>query len=147
MYSCTAYPTRDALYKQLGNLRILRRESALCTARGSGGPVMDVLRKAPILASSTEEQYSADTVALVAALEQALTHQDTMSALRTLASQRDTKKGSQQPSKPSSGPTWGGTCGRGSRGHKPYAWSACSESAPTAKPQGFQTQGGKAKKS
>ena len=45
-----------------------------------------------------EEQYSANTVAQVAALEQALMHQDTASALRTLASQRDTKKGSQQAS-------------------------------------------------
>ena len=75
---------------------------------------MDVLRKAPpILASLTEEQYSADTVAQVAAEEQALTHQNTASALRTLVSQRDTKKGNQQPSTPSSGPTRGGTHGHG----------------------------------
>ena len=26
---CTAYPMTDALYKQLGNIRILRQESAL----------------------------------------------------------------------------------------------------------------------
>ena len=45
-----AYPTWDSLYKQLGNLRILHRESALHAARRSDAPVMDVLRKAHILA-------------------------------------------------------------------------------------------------
>ena len=83
---CTAYPTRDTLYKQLGNLRILCRESALRALHRTTGPVMDVVRKAPILESSTDQQYTADTVAQVAALEQALTHQKTASALRSLAS-------------------------------------------------------------
>ena len=83
---------RDALYKQLGNLCILRRESAPRTAHRTDRPVMDVLRKTPILASYMEEQYSADTVAKVTASEQALMHQNTDSALHTLAYQRDTKK-------------------------------------------------------
>ena len=47
---------------------------------------MDVLSKAPILASSTEEQYSAHTVAQVATLEQALMNQNAASVLCTLAS-------------------------------------------------------------
>ena len=50
--ACTAYPMQDASYKQPGNLRIMRRESAVRTACRTDGPVMDVLRKAPILASS-----------------------------------------------------------------------------------------------
>ena len=82
---------------------------------------MDVSREAPILAFSTVEQYSADTVAKVAASEQTLTHQNTTFALRTLASQLDTKKGNQQSSKLSAGPTRGCTHGRGSRGRKPYS--------------------------
>ena len=145
--TCTAYPTQDALYKQLGNLCIFHRESALHAGRRTDGPVMDVLRKTPILASSTEEQYTAETVTQVTALEQALAHQNTASALRTLASQRDTKISNQQPSKPYSGPTRGGTRGRGSRGLKPYARSAQPESALPTTPQGFQLRAGKAKKS
>ena len=50
--ACTAYPRRDALYKQLGSLHILRRESALCAANKTDEPILDVLRKAPILSSS-----------------------------------------------------------------------------------------------
>ena len=61
-------------------------ESALCAACRSDWPVVDVLRKAPILVSSTEEQYTADTATQVAALEEALAHQKTTSVLRTLAS-------------------------------------------------------------
>ena len=91
--ACTVYPTRDALYKQLGNLHILCRESALCAANKTDEPILNILRKAPILSSSTEEQYSADTVAQVTALEQSLTHQNTASALRILASQRGSKRG------------------------------------------------------
>ena len=60
----TVYQMRDTLYKQLGNLRILYRELALRTTCRTDEPVMDVLSKAPILASSTEEQYTADTVAI-----------------------------------------------------------------------------------
>ena len=66
--ACT-YPTRDALYKelgkQLGNLGILRRESAWRAANKTDEPILDVLRKAPILSSSTDEQYSAATLATV----------------------------------------------------------------------------------
>ena len=72
------------------------------TAGKADEPILDVLKRAPVLTSSTEEQYSAATVAEVAELEQTLTHQNTASALRTLASQRGSKKGWQQPSKPSS---------------------------------------------
>ena len=57
--ACTAYPTRDALYKQLGNLRILRRESALRAEYKTDEPILNFLTKAPILSSSTDEQYSA----------------------------------------------------------------------------------------
>ena len=42
--ACTVYPTRDALYKQLGNLRILRREAALRAANKTDEPILDVLR-------------------------------------------------------------------------------------------------------
>ena len=86
--ACTAYLTRDALYKQLGNLRILRIASALRAANKTDEPILDILRKALILSSSTGEQYSAATLAKVSSLEQSLTHQNTASALRTLASQR-----------------------------------------------------------
>ena len=72
------------------NLRDLRRESA---ANKTDDPIRDVLRKVPILSSPTEEQYSDDTVAKVTALQQSLAHQNTASALRTLASQRGGKKG------------------------------------------------------
>ena len=109
--ACTAYPTRDTLYKQLGNLCILHRESVLCAAGKANEPILDVLRRPPVLSSSTEEQYSAATVAEVASLEQFLTQQNTASALRTLASQRGGMKGWQQPSKPASGSTRGGPCG------------------------------------
>ena len=69
--ACTVHPTRNVLYKQLGNLRILRRESALCASKADE-PILDILRKAPVLSSSTEEQYFAATVAQVAALEHCL---------------------------------------------------------------------------
>ena len=46
--SSTVYPTRDALYKQLGNLRILRKESALRATTKTDEPIADVLRKAPV---------------------------------------------------------------------------------------------------
>ena len=55
-----------ALYKQLGNLCILHRESALRAAGKADEPILDVLRRAPVLSSSTEEQYSAAMVAEVA---------------------------------------------------------------------------------
>ena len=68
--ACTVYPTRGTLYKQLGNLCILRRESALHAANKSDEPILNVLRKAPVLSFCAEEQYSADKVAQVAVLEQ-----------------------------------------------------------------------------
>ena len=55
-----------AAYKQLGNLRILRRKSALRAACKADEPILDVLRKPSVLSSSTEEQYSAAGVAPVA---------------------------------------------------------------------------------
>ena len=72
-------------------LCILRKESALWAARRSDRPAMDVLRKPSILASSTKEQYTADTVAQVAAGSQAFKHQNSASVLHILASQRDSK--------------------------------------------------------
>ena len=121
-FACTPYPMRDALYKQLGNQCILRRESALRAAAKTDKPILEVLRKAPILSSSTDEQYSAASLAKIASLEQSLMHQNTASALHTLASQRGGKTGKQQqPSKPSSGSTRGGARGRGSGGHRPYS--------------------------
>ena len=54
--TCTAYPMQDnQLYKQLGNLRILHSESALHALGKADEPFLDVLRKAPVLPSSTEE--------------------------------------------------------------------------------------------
>ena len=72
---------------QLDILCDLRRESALRAARSSDRPAMYVLRKAPILASSMEELYTADTVAQIVAWNQAFTHQNSASALRILVSQ------------------------------------------------------------
>ena len=95
--ACTAYPIRDALYKQLGNLRILRRVSALRGANKTDEPILNILRKALILSSSTDEQYSAATLAKVSSLEQSLTHQNTASALRTLASHRGGRGDSSSP--------------------------------------------------
>ena len=72
---------------QLDILCIWRRESALRTARRADRPAMDILRKAPILASSTDQQYTADTVAQAVAWVQAFTHQNSASVLRILAYQ------------------------------------------------------------
>ena len=63
--ACTAYPTQDALYKQLGNLHILRRESALRAAGKADEPILDNLRRAPVLSSSMEEQYSGGSLPLL----------------------------------------------------------------------------------
>ena len=71
--ACTAYPTRDSLYKQLGNLRILHRESAFRAASKTDEPILDVLRRAPVL-YTMEEQYSAATVTEIAVLEESLKH-------------------------------------------------------------------------
>ena len=67
--ACTANPTHDSLYKQLGNLRILRRESAMHAAHKSKAPILEVLRQAPILSSTLEDQYSAAIVEKVASLK------------------------------------------------------------------------------
>ena len=56
--SSTVYPTRDALYKQLGNLCILHRESALRAANKTDEPILDVLRKALVLSSTMDEMKS-----------------------------------------------------------------------------------------
>ena len=76
-------PCRCALFIQLDILCILHRESlsTLCPEH-----VLAVLRNAPILTSSTEEQYFAVTGAPDAVLVQALTHQNAAFALRSLAS-------------------------------------------------------------
>ena len=92
----------------------LARESALRAARRADRPVMDILKKAPILASSTEKQYTADTVAQVAAWVQAFTHQNSASALCIW-------RLSETPRRVISGPEsrpLDGTRGRGSRGMK-----------------------------
>ena len=132
--ACTVYPMRDALYKQFGNLCILHRESALHAADKTDEPDLEVLRRAPVLSSSTEEQYSAATLAQVAMLEQSLTNQNTASALHTLASQQGGNNGLQQPSKPSSGPAQGASRSRGSRRRKPFSRPSQSEAAPAEKP-------------
>ena len=95
---------KDALYKQLGNLFILLRKSALRSANKTDKPILDVLRKAPIL-SSTEEQYSAATLAQIATVEQSLTHQNTASCVSSSG-----KNGRQMPSKLASRSTWGAPC-------------------------------------
>ena len=89
--SCTVYPTQDALYKQLANIRILHRESALRSAHKTDEPIANVLRKAPVLSSTMDEQYTASTLTEVARLEQSLVHQNTASVLRSLASHRGGK--------------------------------------------------------
>ena len=68
-------------------------ESALRAASKTDEPILDVLRMAPILSFSTDEQYSAATLAKISSLEQSLMHQNTASALRT----RGGKKGQQSP--------------------------------------------------
>ena len=88
------------LYKELGNLRILHRESALLSTGKTDKPFLDVLRMAPVLPCSTEEQYSPAMVAQVAALYQSLTHQSTASVLRTLMSQRDGSSPQNRPLDP-----------------------------------------------
>ena len=84
----------------------------MCAANKTDEPILNVLRKATILSSTTDEQYSAATLAKVSSLEQSLAHQNTASALRNLAFHQGGKGGQQQPAKLSSGPTRGGTRGR-----------------------------------
>ena len=50
-------PPREVLYKQLGNLRLLRRESWVRTAGNSDVPTQDFLRKAPLVPSPLEDQF------------------------------------------------------------------------------------------
>ena len=119
--ACTAYPTRDALYKQLDTLCILQRESALRSANKTDEPILDVLRKARYSPPPRMSSILLPRRPRSPALEQSLKHQNMACALLTLASHRGGKGGQQQPSKPSSGPTRGGSCGCGSRGHKPYS--------------------------
>ena len=47
--SCTTFLTWEALYKQLGNLHLLRRESMLYTVSSKDNPTQKILRKAPPL--------------------------------------------------------------------------------------------------
>ena len=62
----TAYPTRDGLYKQLGNLCMLRRESSLCAVCTCtrDDPASQILRRAPLL-SPSGEQFSAGVVEVI----------------------------------------------------------------------------------
>ena len=70
--SCTAFPTWEALYKQLGNLRLFRRESMLRAAGNRDSPTQDILRKAPLVSSLKEDQLDAVVVAYAEALRSVL---------------------------------------------------------------------------
>ena len=70
--SCMAFPAWEALYKQLGNLRLLCRESMLRAVGNRDAPTQDILRKAPL--GEKKDQF--DTA-------QTRSHQNTVSALCT----------------------------------------------------------------
>ena len=66
--SCMAFPTRDAHYKHLGNLCLLRRESMLPAAGNKDTPTQEILRKALLVSSPKEDQFDAAVVDQVSAL-------------------------------------------------------------------------------
>ena len=86
--SCTAFPTSEALYKQLGNLRMLHREAMLRSASNKDSPTQEILRQAPLVSSPSETQFDAGVVAQVAALAQMRSHHNTVSALCSLVASR-----------------------------------------------------------
>ena len=86
--SCTAFPTWEALYKQLENLRLLRRESMLRAAGNKDAPTQEILRKAPLVSSPKGDQFDAAVVDQVSTLAQTRSHQNTMSVLCTLVSSK-----------------------------------------------------------
>ena len=79
--SCRAFPTREALYKQLVNLRLLRRESMLLSAGNRDTPTQEILRQAPLVSSPKEDQFDAAVVDQVSALAQTLSLQNTVCAV------------------------------------------------------------------
>ena len=76
------------MYKQLGNLRSLRRESMLRSVGNKDLPTQDLLKKAPLVSSPREDQFSTAVVDQVSALAQTRLHQTTVSALCTFASSK-----------------------------------------------------------
>ena len=112
-----AFPTREALYKQLGNLRLLRRESILCAVGNRDAPIQDSLRKAPLVSSPKEDQFDVVVVDQVSVLNQTRSHQNTVLALCTLVSSK-ARKPMQRPSSPSASPGRGVARSRGPRGRK-----------------------------
>ena len=98
--SCTAFPMLEALYKQLGNLHLLHRESMLRAAGNRDAPTQEILRKAPLVSSQKEDQFDAAVVDQVSTLAQTRSHQNTVSALCTLVSSKAPRP-TQRPSGPS----------------------------------------------
>ena len=113
--SCTAFPTWEALYKQLRNMRLLRRESMLRSAGNRDTPTQKILRQA---SSPKEKQFDAAVVDQVSALAQTRSHQNTVSGLCTLVSSNLAPRPTQQPSGLSAGSGRGGARGHGPKGRK-----------------------------
>lgn len=86
-------------FKHLGNLQMLRRESSLRTARRADDPTNEIPRRAPLIGPS-DQQYNADVVSEIAALEESRSHQNAVSVLGILASEKSSKKTVQCPSGP-----------------------------------------------
>ena len=142
--SCTAFPTREALYKQLGNLRLLHRESMLRSASNKDIPTQDILRRAPLV-SSTEIQFSPAVEDQVSSLTQTRSHQNTVSALCTLVSAKAPRP-PQRPSGQSSGSGRGGARAQNARGRKAPSKPSLSEKA-RAKSSDFRPSRGRGKRS
>ena len=81
----TAFPIRDTLYKQLGNLHILCRESALQLSPWSDYSALDILRRAHCF--PVTQKSSSPLLLWNVFLKQSMLHQNTASALHTLAAQ------------------------------------------------------------
>ena len=136
--------TAEALYKELGNLRLLHRESMLRAASNRDTPTQDILRKAPLV-SSPKDQFDAAVVDQVSALAQTKSHQNTVSALCTSVLSKAPRP-AQWPSGPSAVLGHGGACSCGSRGHKPLSKPSFSEKA-RAESVDFRPSRGRGKRS
>lgn len=88
--SCTAFATQEALHKQLVNLHMLRRESALWAFWKAEDPSTDILKGALLLAS-LKVQFSAAVVQHISTQEETRSHQIIVSALVILVAQKASK--------------------------------------------------------
>ena len=116
--SCTDFPTWEALYKQLGNMRLLRRESILRSTGNIDTPTQEILIQAPLVSSPKEDQFDAVVVDQVSTLTQTWSHQNTVSAPCSLVSSKAPRP-TQRPSGLSTSSGRVGACGRGPKGYKP----------------------------